>query len=109
MGNIVGTIINISDYLKPEKISICIDVDSNRKNIFNLEENRIYIIPDYQREIRWQKENLIELMMDLKSGHKFIGNIILSKSNDEYYIIDGQQRTTIMLMLITYIRYKFGN
>ena len=38
MGNIVGTIINISDYLKPEKISICIDVDSNRKNIFNLLE-----------------------------------------------------------------------
>ena len=46
MGNIVGTIINISDYLKPEKISICIDVDSNRKNIFNLEENHICLF-DY--------------------------------------------------------------
>ena len=43
MGNIVGTIINISDYLKPEKISICIDVDSNRKNIFNLFSNYIYL------------------------------------------------------------------
>ena len=109
MGSIVGTIINISDYLKPEKISICIDVGSNRENIFDLEKGRVYIIPDYQREIRWQKENLIELMMDLKSGYKFVGNIILSKRDNEYFIIDGQQRTTIMLMLITYIRYKFGS
>lgn len=109
MSSVVGTIINLNDYLKPEKIPVTINIGTNRECIFELDANRVYVIPDYQREIRWQKENLIELMMDLKSRDKFLGNIILSKQGTNYYIIDGQQRTTIILMLITFIRYKFGN
>ena len=109
MSSVVGTIINVNDYLKPEKIPVSINVGTSKECIFELDANRLYVIPDYQREIRWKKENLIELMMDLKSRDKFLGNIILSKKGVTYYIIDGQQRTTIILMLIAFIRYKFGN
>lgn len=109
MSNIVGTIINLKDFFSSEKISIQTSRGSDNTNMFFLESNRLYIIPDYQREIRWQKENIIELIMDLKFRDKFLGNIILSKNNSNYYLIDGQQRTTVILMLITFIRYKFGD
>lgn len=108
MSGFVGTVINLKDYLEPKKIDISVNNGFREMNIFKLEANRVYIIPDYQREIRWEKENLIELIMDLRSRDKFLGNIILSKKDTNYYIIDGQQRTTVILMLITYIRYKFG-
>ncbi len=105
MSNIIGTIINVKSYLSTKEIKIISEHDGEG---YSLCKDRRYVIPDYQREIRWEKENIIELIMDLKSGDKFLGNIILSKNGNDYYLIDGQQRTTILLMIIFYINKKFG-
>ncbi len=108
MNDIIGTIINIKDFLSSKETNVKINKGSKDEIAFSLSANRNYIIPDFQREIKWKKENLIELMKDVSQGKKFLGNVILSQSlNDEYQIIDGQQRITVLLMLIKYIKEKF--
>lgn len=109
----VGTIITIGDFLKKDDTNISILQNDNCNTeipVINLVANRKYVIPDYQREIRWQKENLIELISDINSGEKFLGNIILNKrAEDNYEVIDGQQRITILIMILEFIRHKFFN
>ena len=69
-----------------------------------------FIIPVYQRNYDWKKENCVQLFNDLvktiqnnKSSH-FFGSIVYSPANNgqrnDYLIIDGQQRiTTVSLIL----------
>lgn len=108
MARIFGTILSIGEFFKTEQAEVKIDRGDEADRVFTLLPNRKYIIPDYQREIRWKKENLIELITDISRGDKFLGNIILNKRSPlEYEIIDGQQRTTVILMIIYYIKSKF--
>lgn len=80
------------------------DKINGRENPFCLEENRVYIIPGYQREIRWSAENVQILIDDLKKGSKFLGTITLSTSAaKKFEVIDGQQRLTVITILITYL------
>lgn len=109
MAKIMGTIITIGEFFRPQKAEVKIERLDKVDQVFSLAENRKYIIPDYQREIRWKKENLIELIRDIGRGDKFLGNIILnSLDTGDYEVIDGQQRITTLMMTIHYIKYKFG-
>ncbi len=70
-----------------------------------------YSIPNYQRDYAWKNENFRDLWEDLEEaieynkkgqGH-FIGTMIVAKNEDNkklYDIIDGQQRTTTIFMLL---------
>lgn len=110
MSNIVGTIITAQNFLSQKEVTLTVNPNSPNERKIVLAENRKYIIPSYQREIRWNSGNVNVLLADLASGPKFLGNIILSlKSNDECEIIDGQQRTTILQMIIACIREKYGD
>lgn len=70
-----------------------------------------FIIPVYQRNYDWRKENCKQLFDDLVSlvkenkGTHFFGSIVsYAHSRDEVVLIDGQQRiTTISLILIALI------
>lgn len=109
MANIFGTILSIGDFLKNETAQVTIVRGDESHAVFYLAKDRRYIIPDYQREIRWQKENLIELMSDISHRDRFLGNIILNKRSPlEYEVIDGQQRITVLLMIIYYIRNRYN-
>ena len=65
-------------------------------------------IPDYQRPYRWKAGNALILFDDLyasfknnKGGEYRIGSIVLFHDKEEkYYIIDGQQRITTLLILL---------
>ena len=65
-------------------------------------------IPDYQRPYRWKVENAQILFDDLyasfkknKEGEYRIGSIVLFHNREgKYYIIDGQQRVTTLLILL---------
>lgn len=106
MSNIKGTIINVKDFLSQEVVSI--KIRGTEEKVFELEKERIYVIPDFQREIRWLPENLIELMNDISRREKFLGNLILTRNeNKKYSIIDGQQRTSMLLMLIQFAVTKY--
>ena len=104
MSKIAGTILTIEEYLSPDPQNIIINQSSPETRKISLEENRIYEIPLFQREIRWSADNLNRLISDLKNGPKFLGNIILSICSNRYEIIDGQQRTTVILLIINCIK-----
>ncbi len=78
------------------------------KEIFQAEG---YSIPNYQRDYAWKDKNFRDLWEDLEEaieynkkgqGH-FIGTMVVAKNEDNkklYDIIDGQQRTTTIFMLL---------
>ncbi|GAA7651327.1 DUF262 domain-containing protein [Helicobacter pylori] len=78
------------------------------KEIFEAEG---YSIPNYQRDYAWKDKNFKDLWEDLEEaieynkkgqGH-FIGTMVVAKNEDNkklYDIIDDQQRTTTIFMLL---------
>ncbi len=76
----------------------------------NLNKDRIYVVPEYQRKIRWKAENAKILIEDLLINAKFLGTVFISSkgSNNVYYeLIDGQQRVTVLFMIYwAYARKK---
>ncbi len=84
------------------------------KEIFQAEG---YSIPNYQRDYAWKDKNFWDLWEDLKEaieynkkgqGH-FIGTMVVAKNEDNkklYDIIDGQQRTTTIFMLLHVLANK---
>ncbi len=95
------------------------EIKSETKNIHSLLNNSQFGIDYYQREYRWEQSHVAKLIEDLsetflrnyRSHHVhsdvakyeiyFIGTIIMSDVDNEYFIVDGQQRlTSITLLLI---------
>lgn len=110
MASLFGTLVTVKDFLNDEEISIEVTVNAGRKEVvFTLPRNREYVIPAYQREIRWETKQLQELVRDVMEGKRFLGNIILSKRGSKFEIIDGQQRVTVLRMLIFYINNFSSN
>lgn len=66
-----------------------------------------FIIPCYQRPYVWREEEVIKLFDDIrdaylaKEPHYFIGSVLSALNGDksEYELIDGQQRTTTLMLL----------
>ena len=65
-------------------------------------------IPDYQRAYRWTNTNVMQLLEDVKISMETgkceyrLGTIILYHSNNSRYeIVDGQQRLTTILLIMT--------
>ncbi len=84
------------------------------KEIFQAEG---YSIPNYQRDYAWKGKNFRDLWEDLEEaieynkkgqGH-FIDTMVVAKNEDNknlYDIIDGQQRTTTIFMLLRVLASK---
>ena len=88
------------------------------KNLHGLLANARFDVDDYQREYRWEQDQVAALVADLANAffrrHKrhgaeriadyeryFLGSIVVSEHQGRRFIIDGQQRlTTLTLMLI---------
>ena len=91
------------------------------KNIRTLLGGAKFAIDYYQREYRWEKKQVIELIDDLiekfleshmqgnnraeveNYGCYFLGSIIVSDRDGQKLIIDGQQRLTSLTLLLIYI------
>lgn len=101
MAGIVGTITNLSDFLSKTQVCLSVKPNDPQQQIICLEADRKYSIPAFQREVRWDDNNLKMLLYDLSRSSKFLGNIILTiKSDHTCEIIDGQQRTTVLKLSI---------
>lgn len=88
------------------------------RNVQQLLQSQSFSIDEYQREYKWEKENIDELLSDLQGkffsyskpddetsavssyGEYFLGSIIVSKRNNKNYLIDGQQRVTSLTLLL---------
>jgi uncharacterized protein with ParB-like and HNH nuclease domain len=91
------------------------------RSVQQLLQSQSFSIDEYQREYKWGKENIDELLTDLRdkflnsyqSGDEtkkvseyedyFLGSIIVSKRNGKNYLIDGQQRVTSLTLLLIYL------
>lgn len=97
------------------------EIRASVKNVRALLGGAKYAIDYYQREYRWAKKQVSELIEDLVQkfldshepgndrsavehyGHYFLGTIIISDKNGRKFLIDGQQRLTTLTLLLIYI------
>ena len=85
--------------------------------------NQKYTVDYFQREYKWARENIEQLINDLtnafmdnyKPGHQtkdvaqyntyYMGSIVLSDDDASHSIIDGQQRITSLTLLLIYLNH----
>ena len=83
----------------------------NDKTIFNSDMN--YVIPLYQRAYAWEEKQLIQLIEDIcdvsKDVNYYIGSLIVSKQNNAFEVVDGQQRLTSLFILLNCLGYDVPN
>lgn len=99
-------------------------LDAKDRKIYDLLNDKQFIIPENQRKYVWEMNNWKELFDDIlliykeKMSNHFIGSIVLKskKINDgiknHYIVIDGQQRIstlTILFCVIAFIYAENGN
>lgn len=93
-------------------------MEATNKSIYEIlnQNNSVYSIPVYQRNYVWQKkecEKLVSDIINIKGDFYFIGPMIwvrTSKSVQRFNVVDGQQRlTTIILMLTAIKNYLINN
>jgi DNA polymerase III delta prime subunit len=108
MPNIIGNILTVKNFLGRHA---CLSSNSiglmSDSQINILKENRKYVVPEFQREIRWEFERINVFISDVLKGSKFLGNLILSNRNNDYELIDGQQRLTIIYMILDFVKTNF--
>lgn len=106
MADLLGIIAPLKKFLSNTDEEIKMLVEGKKNNVLSLKEGRVYNIPDFQREIRWTSDNVSVLVEDIKLGAKFLGNVILTKHSESLYsIIDGQQRVTVLSMILNCIKF----
>ncbi len=77
--------------------------------------NRIYYIPNYQREYSWEQTELEDFWDDLEATkndeemNHFFGQVVIhnDENNKKKYIIDGQQRTITSTIFMRVLQLQF--
>lgn len=110
MSKIVGTIATVKQFLSKQEVVLLVKPGQPSEDKIVLISDRKYEIPLFQREVRWETGNVNVLLSDLLHGARFLGNIILSIRQDgTCEIIDGQQRTTVLMMILACVKEKYGD
>jgi len=96
----------------------------NHRSVQQLLQGASFSIDEYQREYKWERKQIEELLDDLVakfiSCHRdgdettavasyedyFLGSIIVSKRNGKSYLIDGQQRVSSLTLLLIHLHRK---
>lgn len=84
-----------------------IQIQFNYLDVENCFKN-FYVVPDYQREYVWTEVQINQLLEDIFDEYDFnpnkeyfIGSTVVFKNEDGFYeLIDGQQRTTSIFLII---------
>ncbi|ASJ00038.1 DUF262 domain-containing protein [Thermococcus gorgonarius] len=87
-------------------------IEAKEVNVVELLSNKFYRIPIYQRPFSWKEENFQEFVEDILDAIEddqpsyFLGSILLRSENDgmTYEIVDGQQRLTSLIVLLSVFR-----
>lgn len=99
----------------------CQLITPHYRSISQLLQNRSFGIDEYQREYKWEQKHIEELLSDLlatfQSSHRegngttaasgyaeyFLGSIIVAMREDKAFLVDGQQRTTSLTLLLIHL------
>jgi uncharacterized protein with ParB-like and HNH nuclease domain len=88
-------------------------LDTSTVNLAELLGNgRVYRVPAYQRDYSWREESWEDLWLDIlalrarEEGRHYMGAVVFqSRSDKEFYVIDGQQRlATLSLIAICVVK-----
>jgi len=86
---------------------------NNPLSIFDLLNDNSYSIPLYQRNFAWTDVEITQLIIDVLDSIKenrpeyYIGTLVVSKNENVYSIIDGQQRFTAILLIALAIQNEY--
>ncbi|AGI47818.1 hypothetical protein TALC_00823 [Thermoplasmatales archaeon BRNA1] len=98
------------------------EIKGNDQSLSQLLFNKKYVIHYYQREYRWGKKQIKELLEDITDeffdnykpddvrkqvaqyGNYYMGSVIVTRDS-ERAIIDGQQRLTSLTLLLIYLNH----
>lgn len=95
-----------------------IHFDAKETSMGNLLEiKKQFIIPSYQREFSWTKEQIITFLIDLFNIYEhgediekyFLGSIVLISKGDFYEVVDGQQRLTTILIAFSVLKELYSS
>lgn len=109
MESMISAIVSVKELLGTieNKIGFFRNHQNEVREEYKLPKDRIFNIPGYQREIRWSTNNIQVLVDDVIKESKFLGIVLASSSDNKVFdIIDGQQRLTVILMLISAMNRK---
>ncbi len=96
------------------------DIQGDDKTLEVLLSGSAFGIDYYQREYRWKRKQIQELVDDLygqfsqtygpgtsleKQSKYFLGSIVISKAGDVRNIVDGQQRITTLTLLLIHLNH----
>ncbi len=99
-------------------------IDGDGRTVRQLLGGRKYSIDYYQREYKWQRKHVAELIDDLTArflqsheegnergevvryGHYFLGSAIISDKDGQKFIVDGQQRLTTLTLLLIFLYHR---
>lgn len=92
-------------------------IDTDKCDIKNLFKDFFFLIPNYQRHYVWQADNVNKLLSNIYDHSKFqislkdedkeeyfLGSLVLQKKGKTYDVLDGQQRLTTLLLIMTVLR-----
>lgn len=69
-----------------------------------------FLVPEFQREYAWQKDEYIEFWGDLHASlgdeSYFLGLVILTAGEDRMQVVDGQQRLLTITLLAAALRHE---
>lgn len=93
-------VISIEDFFK---------LNQTVPNMGNFNQyKRSLLIPLYQREYRWDNDKIKALINDIKKNPKFLGNVILNECDNHYEIVDGQQRITTLVLILSQLYNRYN-
>ncbi|MBX7489995.1 DUF262 domain-containing protein [Helicobacter turcicus] len=84
------------------------EMRAERKSVFDYLSKNKFLIPIYQRNYVWSEDECEQLWDDVcnffdnkdEDEEYFLGSVVIYKENGRQNIIDGQQRTTTLNLLI---------
>lgn len=97
---------------------------NSKASLSDLFNNRIYVVPNYQRGYSWTPSNVEDLLKDVENAINlgvphYMGTVALHKQEeaididdytewDQYHVVDGQQRFTTLIMIISELINRIG-
>lgn len=81
--------------------------DDLKFSVEKIFENK-YLIPIYQRNYAWGKDEIETLLDDVSSNNNeyFIGSLVVREKNGIFEVIDGQQRLTTLYLTLRYLKHN---
>ncbi|KKH99102.1 hypothetical protein EO95_17150 [Methanosarcina sp. 1.H.T.1A.1] len=91
-------------------------IEAEKIEFLKLFKDFWFLVPEYQRSYVWEQDNVSDLLDDLwhafkykSSNEYFLGSLVLKNTEngeleDEYEVLDGQQRLTTLFIITAVIR-----